>query len=211
MLTIIAFIVTLNLPDTLNFDLSEEDVARLSVATRATDKANVSPLKKRSNLPVPNLLESLSKNVTSSPPSAINSPTTEFPPSAGQSTLRDGATRRDFFANVASALQSLGSLEPEVGGRPQVRRKLTQPPSRATSPDIPPTEPPKHNFGPGASPPRHRTRKNTVGADKIFSDAKWKSEKQEFGVNGGLINAVRAAENAGKLQDYKWIGTLGMV
>jgi len=203
--------VTLNLPDTLNFDLSKEDVAKLSVAAGATDKANVSPLKKRSNLPVPNLLETLSKNVTSSPPTASSSPTTEFPPSVGQSTLRDGTTRREFFANVASALQSLGSLEPEVGGRPQFRRKLTQPPSRATSPDIPPTEPPKQNFGPGASPPRHRTRKMTIGADKIFSDAKWKAEKQEFGVNGGLINAVRAAESAGKLQDYKWIGTLGMV
>ena len=50
-----------------------------------------------------------------------------------------------------------------------------------------------------------------LGADTMFSDAKWKAEKQEFGVNGGLINAVRAAENAGELQDYKWIGTLGMV
>jgi len=203
--------VTLNLPDTLNFDLSEEDAAKLSVATGATDKVTVSPLKKRSNLPVPNLLETLSKNVSSSPPTTSSSPTTEFPPSTtAQSTLRDGAARREFFANVASALQSLGSLEPEAGGRPQYRRKLTQPPSRATSPPIPPTEPHKGNFGPGGSPLRQRSRKMTIGTDKMFSDAKWKAEKQEFGVNGGLINAVRAAENAGKLQDYKWIGTLGM-
>jgi len=203
--------VTLNLPDTLNFDLSEEDVAKLSAATGATDKVTVSPLKKRSNLPVPNLLETLSKNASSSPPTASSSPTTEFPPSVtGQSTLRDGASRRDFFANVASALQSLGSLEPDTDGRPQVRRKLTQPPSRATSP-TPPTEPSKHNFGLGGSLTRQRSRKLTIGADKMFSDAKWKAEKQEFGVNGGLINAVRVAENAGKLQDYKWIGTLGMV
>jgi hypothetical protein len=45
----------------------------------------------------------------------------------------------------------------------------------------------------------------------LFTSAKWTPEKQQFGVNGGLINAVKSAQDAGALQDYKWIGTLGMV
>lgn len=48
-------------------------------------------------------------------------------------------------------------------------------------------------------------------SDKLWADAKWTSEKQQFGVNGGLINAVKSAQDAGALQDYTWIGTLGMV
>jgi hypothetical protein len=48
-------------------------------------------------------------------------------------------------------------------------------------------------------------------SDKVFSDAEWTAEKQQFGVNGGLINAVRSAEDAGELKDYMWVGTLGMV
>jgi hypothetical protein len=48
-------------------------------------------------------------------------------------------------------------------------------------------------------------------SDKIFADAKWTVENQQFGVNGGLINAVKAAHSAGALTDFKWVGTLGMV
>lgn len=108
---------------------------------------------------------------------------------------------------MANALASLDT----DGGRPQIRRKLTQPPSRAQSPPLPRVEPPKQvNYGPGASPPRARKRKVTVN-DKIFAYAKWTAEKQQFGVNGGLINAVHSAEKAGALPNYKWVGTLGMV
>lgn len=97
------------------------------------------------------------------------------------------------------------------GSRPQIRRKLTQPPSRAQSPPLPAEEPQKPtNYGPGASPPRARKRRTTV-SDRIFADAKWTVENQQFGVNGGLINAVKAAHSAGALTDFKWVGTLGMV
>ena len=146
------------------------------------------------------MLESLSKNVAPSPPTLVVSPVTEFPPGGG------GSSRRDFFASVANALAGLDS----DGGRPQIRRRLTQPRSRATSPPLSPVEPPRVNYGPGVSPPRARKRKVAVN-DKIFADAKWTSEKQQFGVNGGLINAVHSAEKAGALPDYKWVGTLGMV
>ena len=146
------------------------------------------------------MLEGLSKNAVSSPPTAIASPVTEFPPGGS------GSGRREFFTNVANALASLDV----DGGRPQIRRKLTQPLSSATSPTLPPVEPPRVNYGPGASPPRAWKKKVPV-SDKMFVDAKWTAEKQQFGVNGGLINAVHSAEKAGALPDYKWIGTLGMV
>ena len=117
-----------------------------------------------------------------------------------------GSSRRDFFISVANALAGLDV----DGGNPQIRRKLTQPRSRATSPPLSPVELPRVNYGPGASPPRARKRKVPIN-DKMFADAKWTAEKQQFGVNGGLINAVHSAEKGGALLDYKWIGTLGMV
>ena len=182
----------MNLPDTLNFELAEADAARLSSEAEA-------PTRNRQNLPKPNLLESLSKNTTSSPPTALTSPTHEFSP--GHSN------RRDFFTSVANAL---AGVDPDET-RPQVRKKLTQPVSRATSSPPPkPLDIPSTSYGPGASPPRARNRRVTV-TDKMFADATWTVETQQFGVNGGLINAVKSAHNSGALQDYKWIGTLGMV
>jgi hypothetical protein len=185
-----AYIATLNLPDTLNFELAEEDAAKLP-------EVQSSP-QKRQNLPKPNLIESLSKGLISAPTSASVSPTTEFAP---------GGSRQGFFTSVTNALDG---LDPESSTRPQIRKKLTQPPSRATSPPLPHFEPPRINYGPGASPPRAR-KKGTIISDKLFTSAKWTPEKQQFGVNGGLINAVKSAQNAGALPDYKWIGTLGMV
>jgi hypothetical protein len=189
------FIATLNLPDTLNFELAEDDVAKLSSGRQAAPPRP----DKRQNLPIPNLLESLSRN-TSSPPTASSSPTSEFAPGGGASN------RREFLTTVTNAL---ATFEPD-GTKSQVRRKLTQPPSRVTSPTPPPGEVPRVNYGPGASSPQSRKRRVTV-SDKMFADAKWTAEKQQFGVNGGLINAVKSAHDAGALQDYMWIGTLGMV
>jgi len=192
----IAFIATLNLPDTLNFELAEEDVHKLTSETQPTPSR---PIKTKS-LPVPNLLEGLSKSM-SSPPTAIVSPVTELTPGAT-------SDRGEFFSDVVNALSSLDAGD---GGRPQVRKKLYQPPSRAQSPSLPRVEPPKlDNYGPGSSPPRSRMRKTPVN-DKMFADAKWTAEKQQFGVNGGLINAINSAEKSGKLTNYQWIGTLGMV
>lgn len=193
----IAFIATLNLPDTLNFELAEEDVHKLTSETQPTPSG---PIKTKS-LPVPNLLQGLSKSV-SSPPTVILSPATESLPVGT-------ADRGEFFRNVANALASLDAGD---GGRPQVRKKLNQPPSRAQSPPLPRIEPPKQdNYGPGPSPPRSARKRKTPVNDKMFADAKWTTEKQQFGVNGGLINAVNSAETASKLTDYQWIGTLGMV
>ena len=105
---------------------------------------------------------------------------------------------------------ALAALDTDGPTRPQYRRKLTQPPSRATSPPLPPVDASRASYGPGPSPPRARKRRMTV-SDKLWGNAKWTAEKQQFGVNGGLINAVNSAQDAGALQDYTWIGTLGMV
>jgi hypothetical protein len=189
----IAYIATLNLPDTLNFELADEDAAKLPSDTKPT------PQRAGPRLPKPNLLESLSKSGgLSIPSSTANSPTTEFPP---------GGSRREFFSSVSSAL---AALDAEGPSRPQFRRKLTQPPSRATSPILQPVDAPRAGYGPGPSPPHARKRGMTV-SDKLWGNAKWTSEKQQFGVNGGLINAVKSAQDADALQDYTWIGTLGMV
>jgi hypothetical protein len=187
----LAYIATLNLPDTLNFELAEEDVAKLSSSHQKGTPD------KRQNLPVPNLLEGLSKTTPLN--SVSSSPTSEFPP-----TGKSGG--REFFSSVANVLST---FVPD-GGKSSARRKLNQPPSRATSPTLPPLDIPRLHYGPGSSPPRQRKRVITVN-DKMFSDAKWTVETQQFGVNGGLINAVKAAHTAGKLQNYMWIGTLGMV
>ena len=190
----IAYIATLNLPDTLNFQLADEDAAKLTSDTKSAPQRAAGP-----RLSKPNLLESLSKSGgLSVPTSAASSPTAEFPP---------GGSRREFFSSVSSALAALDTEGPT---RPQFRRKLTQPPSRATSPPLPPVDVPRASYGPGPSPPRTRKRGMTV-SDKLWGNAKWTSENQQFGVNGGLINAVKSAQDAGALQDYTWIGTLGMV
>lgn len=190
----IAYIATLNLPNTLSFQLAEEDVAKLSTEHQSTPSGSG----KRRSFPMPNLLESLSKNVTSSPPTATVSPITEFPPAA------IGGNQREFFLSVNSAL---GGLDPE-GTRPLLRRKLVQPRSRVSSPILSPTDAPRVNYGPGSTTVRNH---GAAANDKIFATAEWTVETQQFGVNGGLINAVHSAQNAGALQDYKWIGTLGMV
>src|SRR5271170_5132783 len=176
-----AYIATLNLPDTLNFELAEEDAAKLY----PTDNPG-SPSRSgtRQSAPKPNLLESLSKNASSSPPTVASSLTTEFPPG--------GSRRAKFFASVTSAL---ANLDPDIETRPHLRRKLTQPPSHATSPLLPRVEPPHINYGLAASPSCTRKRDLTVGQN-LFVNAKWTAEKQQFDVNGELINAVKSAQNA---------------
>jgi len=184
----------LNLPDTLNFELADEDLRKLTVDNVFPTTPRTTPAKR---IPKPNLLEGLQRNPSSSPPSVSASPTKEFPPTGPL------GSRREFFANLTNALED---LDPD-GGRPQFRRRLTQPPSRATSPPHQPIDMAK---APGIGPARPRKRGVTI-SDKLFSNAKWTAEKQQFGVNGGLINAVNSAKDAGALKDFKWVGTLGMV
>ena len=190
-----AYVATLNLPDTLNFKVDIED----SLQSPGTQSASQSATAKQT-VPKPNLLESLSRAIgsTSTPPSAATSPREEFGPG--------NTNRRDFFESIKNALSGL-EIASERG---QVRKKLTQPPSRATSPQLPKADIPRTNYGTGIGPPGTRKKGYSI-SDKMFANADWTPEKQQFGVNGGLINAVRSAETAGAFQNYQWIGTLGMV
>jgi hypothetical protein len=193
---IIAYIATLNLPDTLNFLLAEADAIKFSSGPQFT----LQPIPQKKTEPKPNLLESLSRTIgsTSMPSSALPSPKGEFPPGS--------ANRREFFESIKQALSGLDV----PSERPQNRRRLTQPPSRAASPTLPHSEVLK-NTGDRVVGLHRIKKREKVSSDKVFEDAQWATEKQQFGVNGGLINAVRSAEKAGGLSDYKWVGTLGMV
>jgi hypothetical protein len=138
---------------------------------------------------VPNLLDTL----RSRPTSVASSPTSEFPPPPPPG----------YFSTLAAALEN-GDLDRRVQSP---RKKLTQPLSLATDPPVPPE---RKIYGHGAGPPHPPRRRGTI-TEALFAGAQWKVEPQQFGVNGGLINAVRSAYEAHQLGDYTWVGTLGMV
>ncbi len=56
---------------------------------------------------------------------------------------------------------------------------------------------------------RSREKIGGVDYDRRFSRAGWTVEKADLG-NGGLFNAVRAANDQGILSEKLWVGTLGM-
>ncbi|KAF4509264.1 hypothetical protein G6O67_005537 [Ophiocordyceps sinensis] len=59
----------------------------------------------------------------------------------------------------------------------------------------------------GVSQPKALMRSDSH--DRVFSSAPWKVVDADQG-NGGLRNAAKAAARDGKLNDYMWVGTLGM-
>ncbi|KAI9739650.1 MAG: hypothetical protein M1834_006368 [Cirrosporium novae-zelandiae] len=93
-------------------------------------------------------------------------------------------------------------------------RVFNQPRSRASSP--PPASILNHTKGYEHVSPTERpsrwTRSSTDRAesyDRAFQRAQWTVEPSDQG-NGGLTNAVRAAEAAESLAEKTWVGTLGM-
>ncbi|POR35508.1 Putative alpha,alpha-trehalose-phosphate synthase [UDP-forming] [Tolypocladium paradoxum] len=92
--------------------------------------------------------------------------------------------------------------------------RANQPRSRANSP--PPAEIFEHSrtlqkareLGRrGVIQPRPLLRSDS--ADRVFSSAPWTVVDADQG-NGGLRNAAEAAAREGKLNEYTWVGTLGM-
>lgn len=59
----------------------------------------------------------------------------------------------------------------------------------------------------GINQPRYALRSESH--DRVFSAAHWRIVNADQG-NGGLRNATEAASREGKLDDYTWVGTLGM-
>lgn len=96
---------------------------------------------------------------------------------------------------------------PTWGGRPD------QPLSRASSPPPPSLidatlqQKAKELGRQGQIQPTALSRSESH--DRVFAQADWKIVGADQG-NGGLRNAVEAASREGKLEDYTWVGTLGM-
>ncbi|RDW77047.1 hypothetical protein BP6252_05100 [Coleophoma cylindrospora] len=92
-------------------------------------------------------------------------------------------------------------------------RSFTQPRSRASSP--PPANVLKHNKAfekanaLGRAGIRQPQLDRSESHDRVFSAAEWTVEPADQG-NGGLRNAVQAAVRSGHLNDKIWVGTLGM-
>ncbi|KFA67307.1 hypothetical protein S40285_03637 [Stachybotrys chlorohalonatus IBT 40285] len=109
---------------------------------------------------------------------------------------------------------------PNESGSPPDRRSSTwggranQPKSRANSP--PPAEISEHSrllqkareLGrQGVIQPKPLARSDSH--DRVFASANWRVVDADQG-NGGLRNAAEAAAREGKLDEYTWVGTLGM-
>ncbi|KAL2147669.1 hypothetical protein VTI28DRAFT_7021 [Corynascus sepedonium] len=98
---------------------------------------------------------------------------------------------------------------PTWGGRPD------QPMSRANSPPPPSLidqgrslqQKAKELGRQGVTQPRSLVRSDSH--DRVFAHANWKVVNADQG-NGGLRNAADAAAREGKLDNYIWVGTLGM-
>ncbi|GAO50684.1 hypothetical protein G7K_4806-t1 [Saitoella complicata NRRL Y-17804] len=180
------FVASLFLPHTISFDLNDAKGEDNSLPTPAN------------SLPVPNLLVTLGSAVPSPPATpGVDAPTTEF-----------------FFPSIGATLTPAQSANPpSEGGRPGMKRMLTQPRSRASSPP-----PPNIALGKAATlegipkPFTHqmrRRRQSSVDETTLFATANWTVEPSDLG-NGGLKNAIRAGEEEGKLSNRVWVGTLGM-
>jgi trehalose-6-phosphate synthase len=129
----------------------------------------------------------------------------------------------DFFTKQAT----LGVLHPKQAGPKSIiapsdphspawgtGRLFTQPRSRASSP--PPADILKHQKTAekaaalgraGIRQPQLEGRSESH--DRVFAHANWNVVPADQG-NGGLRNAVNAAERNGNLDDKIWVGTLGM-
>jgi trehalose-6-phosphate synthase len=92
---------------------------------------------------------------------------------------------------------------------------FVQPKSRASSP--PPASILEHNrrLAEKAAQLRRagikhsQTVTQNESHDRVFAEAKWTVEPADQG-NGGLRNAVHAAARSGNLNEFTWVGTLGM-
>lgn len=128
----------------------------------------------------------------------------------------------EFFTNPRDVLKDLrvhipkqDNLAPSDPHSPAwgTGRLLTQPQSRASSP--PPADIlHRKTDEKAAALGRAGIRQPLLGNrseshDRVFAEAEWQVVPADQG-NGGLRNAVRAAERSGTLEDKIWVGTLGM-
>lgn len=193
------------LPNTINFNLPTS-----SSPSQAAYRRRLSTVKKGGNVRVNTTQPAMPKLTTKpslfgtkdiTPP---KTPTGEDDSSAFfKSDLRVQIPKQDKAAPSDPHSPAWGTA-----------RKLIQPQSRASSP--PPADILKHNqtvekaqaLGrAGIRQPQLGSRSES--ADRVFAHADWSVVPADQG-NGGLRNAVTAAERDGQLEDKLWVGTLGM-
>jgi len=146
------------------------------------------------------------KNIT--PP---ETPTGERPESA----IEFFTNPRDVLKDLRVHIPKQDNLAPSDPHSPAwgTGRLLTQPQSRASSP--PPADILQRKTNEKAAAlGRAGIRQPLLGNrseshDRVFAEAEWQVVPADQG-NGGLRNAVRAAERSGTLEDKIWVGTLGM-
>jgi len=202
------FVVSLFLPNTINFDLPT------SSSSRITGRRNSRPPQTRKHTTRPSLdvrKQSLfapkEKEKDLTPPAT---PVTDVEEN-DFFTLHENTppTKQEDTSAIRSILAPSDPHSPAWG----IGKIFTQPRSRANSP--PPADILRHNklVEKAAALGRAGIRQPQLGGrsdshDRVFAHADWTVEPADQG-NGGLRNAVHAAERNGELHDKIWVGTLG--
>ncbi|KAI1977949.1 Trehalose-6-P synthase/phosphatase complex subunit [Ophidiomyces ophidiicola] len=203
------FIVSLFLPHTVNFELSEGSQQRRPSSPRRRHhrRESSSELHKRAY----NTLFPRKPSTSSSPPkyhllkdhARIFSPTPERLTSSdllprSDTGLQQPLTPSDPHAPLWGATMSFNQPRPRATQSPSSsilnHNSIPSPPAdlvqRVTAPF--------RSVEPAAPPP-----------ENAFSEASWTIEPSEQG-NGGLLNAIRSAVDEEVLKDKLWVGTIGM-
>ncbi|KAK5658946.1 hypothetical protein OQA88_1763 [Cercophora sp. LCS_1] len=189
------FIASLFLPKTVHFTLP-------GTPPRGAASEKAHPSKQK---PVLERAPSLFQPQTSITPPHTPTEETKVGPFANKDGLRVQIPPTEPITQRAGAPADRSS--PTWGARPD------QPMSRANSP--PPAslvqaglqQKAKELGRQGITQPSTLARSESQ--DRVFASANWKVVSADQG-NGGLRNAAEAAFREGKLDDYTWIGTLGM-
>ncbi|KAK4183123.1 glycosyltransferase [Podospora australis] len=195
------FIVSLFLPKTVHFTLPGTP-PRGSVVEKHQPRKDERPKIERQ--------PSLFNPPNYTPP---HTPTEERKP-GDPFTNEDGLRVHPPPLNTAVAAEN-GLRAPADRSSPTWGGRMDQPMSRANSPPPPGLISKSKSLAQkayamgraGISQPRALERSESH--DRVFANANWQIANADQG-NGGLRNAAEAAARDGKLEDYTWVGTLGM-
>ncbi|CAG8950402.1 hypothetical protein HYFRA_00006895 [Hymenoscyphus fraxineus] len=203
------FVVSLFLPNTINFELP---------STRPNTSHNATTAGRGRKPPAP-LRRVTTKIDTTEQPSLFNHDIT--PPQTPTKDVdyheffaqKDAIERRTHFPKPDGPRSIIAPSDPHSPAW-GTGRLFTQPLSRASSP--PPADLLKHAkiAEKAAALGRAGIRQPQLGGrsdshDRVFTHAPWTVVPADQG-NGGLRNAVQAAVRNGNLNDKIWVGTLGM-
>ncbi|KAF3937619.1 Trehalose-phosphatase [Dactylella cylindrospora] len=199
------FVASLYLPYTINFHVAEKEEERGRKPTTAPRPAALRI--PAANEPQAGLIQSLASRIGSRQPSPPPTPPVQN-------------AEEIFFVKPPLVSAGTAPVNPESAVPQKLKRALTQPTSRATSP--PPASILESKAPAVAPEDRHHTvsgapraipipkRKATLtDQSQLFSEAEWTVEPAERG-NGGLRNAINSALEAGGVDEVTWVGTVGM-